>query len=125
MPENKVYEYAVIRVVPLVHREEFMNVGVILFCKELKYLGVEISLNEKKLSCFSSELDLSEIEAYLRAMKSIAKGNKSTIGQLSLPERFRWLSATRSSVIQCSKIHPGLSRNPEETLKRIFEEMVL
>lgn len=125
MPENHLYEYAVIRVVPRVEREEFLNVGVILFCKHKKFLQTIITLNEDKLRAVSPELDIEALRGYVAAFEKVTRG-EGPIGQLDLASRFRWLTAMRSSILQTSRVHPGLCAGlPEETLKRLHEELVL
>jgi|SRR6185312_8539719 len=126
MHEKYLYEYAVIRVLPFVEREEFINVGIILFCKEEKYIRVLFTLNEAKLRSFSNDLDLDQIRLNLQSFEKIATGteNCGPIGQLDVPSRFRWLTAVRSSVIQTSRPHPGLCNDLEQTAKRLFDELV-
>ena len=126
MHEKYLYEYAVIRVLPFVEREEFINVGIILFCKEEKYIRVIFALNEAKLRSFSNDLDLDQIRLNLESFEKIAMGteNCGPIGQLDVPSRFRWLTAVRSSVIQTSRPHPGLCNDLDQTAKRLFDELV-
>ena len=126
MHEKYLYEYAVIRVLPFVEREEFINVGIILFCKEEKYIRVLFTLNEAKLRSLSNDLDLEQIKLNLQSFEKIAMGteNCGPIGQLDVPSRFRWLTAVRSSVIQTSRPHPGLSNNLDQTAQRLFDELV-
>lgn len=127
MPENKFYEYAVIRVVPRVERQEFLNVGLILFSKEAKYLKARTFVNLEKLVCFSSELDLKEIEQNLASFNAICKGEKDggPMAQDDLASRFRWLTAMRSSSIQTSRPHVGSSPDLDATFDRLFAELVL
>lgn len=127
MQENKVFEYAVIRCVPSVEREEFLNVGVILYSKNDKYIDVMYDIDEIKLKEFSKDLDIEEFSKHVKAYKKIALANSGSgpIGELELGERFRWLTATRSTILQSSKVHPGLSENLSKTLLKIFEEQVL
>lgn len=127
MPEKHLFEYAVIRIVPRVEREEFLNVGLVLYCKKQRYLEVIFHLDKKRLHTFSPALDINEIEAYLTAFEKISKGNKDggPIAKLDLPSRFRWLTATRSTVVQISKTHPGLCDDLEKAKQRMFEELVL
>ena len=127
MPEKHLYEYAIIRVLPLVEREEFLNVGIILFCKREKYITVQYTINEIKLCLFSKGLDVEQIKLNLQSFQKIALGNGKCgpISQMDVPSRFRWLTAIRSSSIQTSRPHPGLCTNLEETAKRLFEELVL
>ena len=127
MQEKDLFEYAVIRVVPRVEREEFLNVGVILFCAKQKFLKVLYQLDEHRLKAFYASLDLSEIEENLRAFEKISSGSThgGPIGQLDLPSRFRWLTATRSTILQTSKVHPGFCEHAGETLERLYSELVL
>ena len=126
MPEQHSFDYAVIRVVPKVEREEFMNVGVILYCQSLSYLDARFSLDENRLRALSPGLEIAEIKKHLAAFCNICKGNPESgpIGRLDMGSRFRWLTATRSTVLQCSKVHPGLSVDPALTLKNLHERLV-
>jgi hypothetical protein len=127
MQEKHLYEYAVIRVLPLVEREEFINVGVILFCKQSKFIKVHFVLHEAKLKLFSKELDIEQVRMNLESFQKIAAGEKNCgpIAQMDLASRFRWLTAVRSSSVQTSRPHPGLSDDLEQTAQRLFEELVL
>ncbi len=127
MQEQHLFEYAVIRIVPQVEREEFLNVGVVLFCNRQKFLQAKYLLDKERLTAFSPKLDVAEIESYLCAIERICNGVKEggTIAELPRAERFRWLTATRSTVVQCSKVHPGLCDSPAEMLERLFVQMVL
>ncbi|MEI8087255.1 MAG: DUF3037 domain-containing protein [Paludibacter sp.] len=127
MQGKHLFEYAVIRVLPKVEREEFINVGIILFSKRAKYIRTMISLNEQRLSLFSTELDIDLLNKALKSFEKISMGSKDggVIAQLDIPERFRWLTAVRSSCIQTSRPHPGFSDNLDVTVKRLFEEMVV
>ena len=127
MQEKHLYEYAVIRVVPRVEREEFLNVGIILFCKKNKFIRVLYSVNEGKLLPFLGELDLEQLYLNLKAFRKVGHGEKSggPIAQFDIPSRFRWLTALRSSAIQTSRPHPGMCDDLEQTTQRLFEEMVL
>jgi hypothetical protein len=126
MQGNHVFEYAIIRVVPKVEREEFINVGVILYCGPLKFLRTKISLNKERIKTFCQEVECDELEAYIHSFERISTGGKNSgpIGELSPAERFRWLTATRSSIVQTSKVHPGLTDNPQHMLDRLFDQLV-
>jgi hypothetical protein len=126
MQGNHLYEYAIIRVVPRVEREEFANIGVILYCPTQGFLQTIFELNGPRLSAFSPTLDLQEVRQYLDALERICKGRKEggTIGSLPLSSRFRWLTATRSTVIQSSKVHSGFCQDPLETLMKLFNQQV-
>lgn len=127
MQEKFLFEYAVIRVMPRVEREEFINVGIILFCAKQKFLKSIFALDEARMLAFSPKIDLDELKANLCAFERISTAAKGSgpIGQYDQASRFRWLTATRSTVVQCSKVHPGLCNDAEETLLRLHEELVL
>ena len=127
MQEKHLYEYSVIRVVPRVEREEFLNVGIVLFCKKAKYIKIIYAIDESKLKVFASELDLGQLQLNLEAFQVIGNGAKTggPIAQFDIPSRFRCLTALRSSSIQTSRPHPGLCADLEQTTQRLFEEMVL
>lgn len=127
MQDKVTYEYAVIRLVPKVEREEFLNIGVILFSKRKKYLGIRFQINEKRITAFSPETDVDLIRKYVEAWEQICKGEPDggAIGKFEISSRFRWLTAARSTIIQSSKTHPGLCHEPEEVLNELFERFVL
>lgn len=127
MQEKNLYEYAVIRVVPKVEREEFINVGIIMFCKKARFIKVVYTVDSIKLHNLCKTIDINQIEQNLESFLRIAHGDKSAgpIAKMDLSERFRWLTAIRSSVIQTSRPHPGLCNNLEETTQRVFEEFVI
>ena len=127
MQDQHLFEYAVIRIVPKVEREEFFNVGVVLFCSKEKFLGVQFKLDEDRLSAFCKIADISELQEYLDAFERICNGanDSGPIGKLNMAERFRWLTATRSTVVQTSKVHPGLCTNAKTMLQSLFAQLVL
>jgi len=127
MQEKKSYEYAVIRLVPRVEREEFLNVGVVLYAAGQKFLDVKFSLDKKRLRAFFGDVDIKETQKYLESFESICKGDKEAgaIAALPIAERFRWLSANRSTIVQISKVHTGLNADPAGKLKELYEQLVL
>jgi hypothetical protein len=127
MPANVTYEYAIIRLVPRVEREEFINIGVILFSRPKKYLGIKYLIDEQRIQAFSPDIDLALVKAHLKAWQAVCEGGAEggPIGQLDKAVRFRWLAAPRSTIIQSSKIHPGRSEDPGKTLEEIFNRYVL
>ncbi|MFI5453015.1 DUF3037 domain-containing protein [Pedobacter sp. UC225_61] len=127
MQEKYLFEYAVIRVVPKVEREEFLNVGVILYCASQRFLKCTFEVNEIRLSAFACEVETSIINSNLKAIEKICMGGAEAgpIGQLDIASRFRWLTATRSTVVQASKVHPGFCIDPEETLQKLQQQLVL
>ncbi|MEO8819551.1 MAG: DUF3037 domain-containing protein [Ginsengibacter sp.] len=127
MQENQLFEYAVIRIVPRVEREEFLNVGVILYCPKQKFLKAKYLLNKERIAHFCKEIDIDELEDHLKTFDLISRGSKDAgpIAKLSIAERFRWLTATRSTIVQTSKVHPGFCTDAEETLAKLFKQLVL
>jgi hypothetical protein len=127
MQEKHLFEYAVIRVVPRVEREEFLNVGIILYCAKQKFLKALFETNDAKLNAFCGKLDCQELQDHLRSFELISKGGKAggTIGALDMASRFRWLTATRSTVVQTSKTHPGFCIDAQETLEKLYAQLVL
>lgn len=127
MQEQNLFEYAVIRVVPRVEREEFLNVGIILLCAPKRFLDSRIVVDETRLRMLWPGVDMQVISSYVTSFESVCKGGKSAgpIGVLSIPERFRWLTASRSTMIQTSKVHPGLCQDPAVMLKHLFDSLVL
>ena len=127
MQENHLFEYAVVRVVPRVEREEFLNAGVILYCAKQKFLQTAFTLDEEKLCAFSPGFDIDELKAHLLAFEQVARGGPDAgpIGQLDIASRFRWLTATRSTVLQTSKVHPGFCADPAAALAKLHAQLVL
>ena len=127
MQESHLFEYAVIRIVPHVEREEFINVGVILYCKQQQFLSARWSLDDKLMALFAPHLDLTELKLNLCAFDVICKGGPEggTIGLLDMPGRFRWLTATRSTILQPSSVHPGYTMDAAATLEKLFAQLVL
>lgn len=127
MQEKHIYEYAVIRIVPRVEREEFINAGIVIYCKRKKYIKVLVSIDEAKLLALHPSAEVEQIKLNLDSFERIAAGAKDggPIAQLEIAERFRWLTAVRSSVIQTSRPHPGLCTDPEAAALKLFRENVL
>jgi len=126
MQEDKIYEYAVIRLVPKVEREEFFNIGLVMFSKREKFIKVEFHLCPDKFKLMHSKLDYDDIIKNLESFKNIAEGKKEggPIALLEIPDRFRWLTAVRSAVVQTSRPHPGKSKDLNQTFGKLFEELV-
>jgi len=127
MQEKYLFEYAVIRIVPRVEREEFINTGVVLYCAKQKFLQMQFVLNKERIKALSAELSIEDIHEYLCAFQRICKGEKAggEIAKLPIAERFRWLTATRSTVVQTSKVHPGFCDDASEMLERLYDQLVL
>ena len=124
MPTPSSFDYAIVRMVPHVEREEFINVGIILFCRTQRFLGARIELDRERLKALAPHLDIAEVEAHLDLIPRIAAGDDSPIGQLSQPERFHWLVTPRSTIIQISPVHTGLCTDPNQSLEHLMETMV-
>ena len=126
MPEKHLFEYAVIRAVPRVEREEFLNIGIVLFCAKQKFLQARYLIDEKRLAALCCDLDIDELKQHLNSFERICLGKieAGPIGQLDIASRFRWLTATRSTVVQASKVHPGFCIDAGETLNKLFEQLV-
>jgi hypothetical protein len=127
MHEKNLFDYAVIRVVPRVEREEFLNVGVIAYCKVEQFLQAKYVMDQQRWLALFPELDIEVVSENLKAMEQICIGSQAggPIAALDKASRFRWLTATRSTVIQHSKVHPGYTKNAAETLEKLFNDLVL
>jgi hypothetical protein len=121
------YDYAIIRVVPYVERGECINVGIILFCRTRRFLGMLIHLDQQRLSIFSPKLDLAELQQQLEHLEKVCYGQKDSgpLGELSPSERFHWLASPRSTIIQTSPVHCGICSNPEAELHKLLKKLVL
>lgn len=127
MPALSSFDYAIIRVVPRVEREEFINAGVLLFCLERDFLAARVEVNEPRLHALWPEIDAELVHQHLAAIPRICAGSPDggPIARLSLRERFHWLVAPRSTIIQVSPVHAGLCESPERALDELFRQMVL
>ncbi len=126
MPTHSSFDYAIVRVVPHVEREEFINVGVILFCDARDFLTARIELDEARLLALFPDVDLPLVRRHLEVIPRICEGGPSAgpIGQLPLRERWHWLVAPRSTILQVSAPHTGLCEAPEEWLERLLDRVV-
>lgn len=127
MPDRTSFEAAIVRVVPRVEREEFVNVGVVLFCPAHRFLEARIELDQERLQALAPGLvDLQEVEQHLTHIRRVCAGDRAAgpLSELSQAERFRWLAAPRSTVIQVSPVHSGFCSDPTETLDHLVQTMV-
>jgi hypothetical protein len=126
MQESNLFEYAVIRYVPRPEREEFLNIGVILYCSSKNFLHMKYSLDESRLKAFYADVDIEELKKFLAAFKEVCCGSStdSPISKLDNASRFRWLTATRSTIVQTSKVHPGFCDDPMDKLNRLHAQLV-
>ena len=126
MQEKHLFEYAIVRLVPCVEREEFVNVGVVVYCRERQFLKSAFELNETRVRAVCADVDIDEVREHLRSFEQICSGGDTAgpIGKLPAGERFRWLTAPRSTIVQTSPVHTGLSRDVDETLEALLVKMV-
>lgn len=126
MPDHFTYDYAIIRVVPKVEREEFINVGVIVSCAGSGFLEARIELDELRLLALDATLDLDLIRDYLAVIPVVCAGGRAAgaIGQLPMRERFHWLVAPRSTIIQTSRVHTGLCKHLPDVTEHLLNLMV-
>jgi len=126
VPDKFRYDYAVVRVVPKVDREEFINAGVIVSCPDLSFLEARINLDESRLLALDPDVDLDLVRKHLAAIPTICRGGDSagSIGQLPQRQRFHWLVAPRSTIIQTSPVHTGRSDDPVAALDHLLATMV-
>jgi Protein of unknown function (DUF3037) len=126
MQETNLFEYAVIRYVPRAEREEFLNIGVILYCQSKNFLNMKFTLDGKRLNTFYPESSMDELQKFLDAFKKVCCGHSkdSPIAKLDAASRFRWLTATRSTIVQTSKVHPGFCDDPADELDKLHAQLV-
>ena len=120
------FQYAIVRVVPHVERGECVNAGVVLFCRPRRFLSARIALNTDRVTAIAPDADLGAIRGHLDALVRIAAGEPDAgpIAALPASERFHWLVAPSSTIIQCSPVHTGLTDEPEAELERLVERLV-
>ena len=126
MRDHWTYDYAIIRVIPRVEREEFVNVGVIVSCPAKGFLEARIELDEQRLLALDATLDIATVRDHLAAIPTMCAGGEQagSLGRLSQRERFHWLVAPRSTVIQISPVHTGCCKNPTAVLEHLLDAMV-
>src|SRR6266571_3130928 len=120
------YSYAIVRVVPRVERGEFLNVGVVVFSREQDFLGASFEVDAERLRSLSPDVDLAAVERHLATFRAISDGlpEGGPIAELPAPERFHWLVAPRSTMIQTSPVHVGRSDAPDQALRDLLREFV-
>jgi hypothetical protein len=125
-PPRNAFQYAIVRVVPRVERGECLNVGVILLCRPKRFLGARIALDERRLAAFAPDLDAASIRPHLDAIERIAAGDPTAgpIARLGIAERFHWLVAPSSTIIQASEVHTGLCDDPATELDHLVATLV-
>jgi Protein of unknown function (DUF3037) len=126
MPDAEPFQYAVWRVVPRVERGEAINAGVVVFCRQRRYLGARAELDEALLQALSPGCDAAEVRAQLETLVAVADGRPEGghVAELPQSERFHWLTAPASTIVQPSPVHTGLTEDPEAELQRLFAALV-
>ena len=126
MPAPSSFDYAIIRVVPRVEREEFINAGVILYCLTRRFLDARVELDEQRLLALAPDADVELIRGHLEAIPRLCAGGRPAgpIGQLPQKERFHWLVAPRSTMLQTGPVHSGLCEEPAQALEHLMQRMV-
>ncbi len=126
MQEKHLYEYAVIRYVPRIEREEFINIGLVMMCKRRRWIRLRLDINATRINAFAPGTDIDAIEGQLKSFCDIARGYSQAgpIAMLEPEERFRWLTAVKSAMLQTSRPHPGHCTDLEATFDRLMAELV-
>ena len=126
MSERRAFDYVIVQVVPRVERDERLNVGVIVFCPTLGYLGCRIALDDRRLRALAPDVDLAALAGQLDAVRAVAAGESTAgpIARLPASERFHWLSAPRSTIVQPTSSHAGLCDDPAAALEHLFQTAV-
>ncbi len=126
MPTRSSFDYAVIRVVPRVDRGEFINAGIVVYCLAKDFLAARIELDEDRLRALAPDVEVSTVRDHLCAFERVCRGGPEggPIGRLPQKERFHWLVAPRSTVIQLSPVHSGLAEDPDAALEHLMNRMV-
>lgn len=121
------YEYAIIRLVPDIEREEFINIGLIMLCKRKRWLEVKVLPVPRGISRQYDNIDITNIERYLESYVGVGKGDcqRGPVAVMEPEERFRWLTAMKSAMIQTSRPHPGLTESLNDTFNNLFERLVM
>jgi hypothetical protein len=127
VPEPKPFSYTILRLVPRVERGECINVGVALFCRQHRFLDARVELDEARIHALAPDLDLATVQPALDAIRAVLEGDPSAgpLAELEPSERFGWVAARSSTVIQASEVHTGMTTDPPATLGRLFEQLVV
>jgi Protein of unknown function (DUF3037) len=126
VPDRSAFQYTILRVVPRIERGECINVGVVLFCPQRRFIGARIGLDDTRLRALAPDLDPDSVRPHLDAIAAVLEGDGSggELAKLSPSERFGWVAASSSTVIQPSEVHTGLTEDPPRTLEHLFASLV-
>ena len=127
MPARETFQYAILRVVPRVERGEALNVGVVLFSRRHRFLAARTELDEAALAALSPDCDSGEVRPHLLMLERVAAGEEAAgpIARLPASERFHWLTAPASTIVQPSPVHTGLTSDPQAELEHLFSRLVV
>jgi len=126
LPARDDFQYTILRVVPSIERGESMNAGVVLFCPRRRFLGARIELDDRRLRALARDLDPDTVRPHLDAIAAVVAGDPAAgpLATMTSSERFGWVAARSSTVIQPSEVHTGLTEDPDATLEHLFESLV-
>jgi hypothetical protein len=126
VPARSAFQYAILRLVPRADRGERINVGVVVFCPQRRFLAARVELDERRLQALAPDLDPASVRPHLDAVAAVIAGERGAgpLAALSASERFGWIAATSSTMIQPSCVHTGLTDNPQRTLEHLFQSLV-
>lgn len=126
MPEARPFAYTILRLVPRIDRGECINVGVVVFCRQHRFLGVRFELDPARLSALCPGLALDDVAPHLHAIDAVMRGDAAggALAELDQSDRFGWVAARSSTMIQASEVHTGITDDPAATLDRLFEALV-
>ncbi len=126
MGSREEFQYAVLQVVPRVERDERFNAGVVVFCRRHRFLAARVGLDRARLAALAPDADADELDGHLAMLARVASGeaDAGAVARLPQSERFHWLAAPSSTVIQPSPVHTGLTDDPAQTLDRLYSDLV-
>jgi hypothetical protein len=126
VPERRPFQYTILRLVPRIERGECVNVGVVLFCRQNAFLGARIHLDQERIRALAPQLELDEVRPHLEAIEAVLAGDPTAgeLARLSPSDRFGWVAARSSTVIQASEVHTGMTDDPAGTLEHLYAQLV-
>jgi hypothetical protein len=126
VPERRDFQYTILRIVPRIERGERINVGVVVYCPQRRFLGIRIGLDPGRLRALAPDLDAAAVEPHLEAIAAVVAGEPSAgpLAEMPPSDRFGWVAAKSSTVIQPSEVHTGMTGDPQATLEHLFRSLV-
>lgn len=123
---SEAFQYTLLQLVPSIERQERLNVGIVLFCRRSRFLEAQVNLDAAKLAVLSEDVDADEVQRHLGVLEQVAAGSGDhPVAQLDQSERFHWLAAPASTIVQPTPVHTGLTDDPHGTLQRLFVSLVI